>query len=151
MCSSGPTHLRTETGSRRSWVASWSSSPTPWATVSQAPCWRSPLIQVSGDMRNFTATVTSYSGELTITVTNARFLSPDCQSSLYVQSEPISTSSCYFDLSELKTRSPETTRNAADMMLISFLFYFSTATAVTSFGLGVVFLQKHVSCPSNFI
>ena len=37
-------------------------------------CSSPPLIQVSGDKRNFTATVTSYSGELAITVTNDRFL-----------------------------------------------------------------------------
>ena len=37
-------------------------------------CSTPPLIQVSGDKRNFTATVTSYSGELTVTVTNDRFL-----------------------------------------------------------------------------
>ena len=37
-------------------------------------CSSPPLIQVSEDKRNFTATVTSYSGELAVTVTNDRFL-----------------------------------------------------------------------------
>ena len=36
-------------------------------------CSSPPLIQVSEDKKNFTATVTSYSGELAVTVNNDRF------------------------------------------------------------------------------
>ena len=37
-------------------------------------CSSPPVIQVSEDQRNFTATVTSYSGEMAVTITNDRFL-----------------------------------------------------------------------------
>ena len=37
-------------------------------------CSSPPLIQVSSDKKSFTATVTSYSGELSVTATNDRLL-----------------------------------------------------------------------------
>ena len=37
-------------------------------------CSSPPLIQVSGDKKSFTATVTSYSGELSVTMTHDRLL-----------------------------------------------------------------------------